>query len=294
MPGGDGERRRQRRASERGFRSGSRRTLGEVGDAVAARPVDEQNGEDEHDGFPDGEEERERLADHPGDRDEERDDKEGDLDRRADGDREREVDLVLDRDGDGRDVLGRIADEREEDEGDKLARDAAVGREAVDRADQELGRHAGDDDDDEEDEEGLQSRGKRGGGGSASMTGRMGNGLKGGRPTWIAVSWGISNSSSSSSDSPPFSRKGFSTSGTLLSCGFGPARLSGPPASVSASEGRRERTEAPDEEVEPDELEPKCEGTQVGRRKTCDEGGEGPAWGMAASSRRRWNGVTVL
>jgi hypothetical protein len=72
------------------------------------------------------------LSSPPADQDEERDDKERDLDARADGDAHREVELVLAGDGDSRDVLGRIAADRKKDQADPLLRDTIGLGEAVD------------------------------------------------------------------------------------------------------------------------------------------------------------------
>lgn len=181
------------------------RNARKVGNSVVAGPVDEQDREDEHDALPHGEEHRQGLADHPSEADKEGDDEEGDLvearcssgqpckrgkrsegkephlDGRSNRNAEREVNLVLDGDCDGRDVLGGISDQtdeklrsadkntrgrvkagdapnqRQENEGNKLPRDVSAGGQPVDRSDKELGRDSSNDNDDEEDDEGLQA-----------------------------------------------------------------------------------------------------------------------------------------
>lgn len=119
--------------------------------AIGDEIVGQQHG-DKHDGHLEHVEAQVHvlLAETPADDDEEGDEEEGDLHAGADGDADGEVHLVLDGDGHGGGVLGGVADDGEEDEADKLLRDAvaALGH-GVDGADHELGAE-GDDDGGEE------------------------------------------------------------------------------------------------------------------------------------------------
>lgn len=98
-----------------------------LGPAVRQGLVDDQNREEKHDRLVrygmiscgggrrillrslTVEQERQGLADSPRQKLNHGDDEQGDLDRGSDGDRDREVELVLDRDGNGGEMLGGVA-----------------------------------------------------------------------------------------------------------------------------------------------------------------------------------------
>lgn len=94
----------------------ARRDYAPVRPAVADGAVDRPDGHKDDERLVRVELEVKRLTNSPAEEDEDGDDEERDLDRRADGDGEREVELVLGRNRNGRDVLGGIADDGEEDE----------------------------------------------------------------------------------------------------------------------------------------------------------------------------------
>ena len=90
------------------------------------------------------------AIDDPAEDDEEGRDEQGDLQRRPERDAHGQVHLVLDGDDDGRDVLGGVADDGEQDQADERLGDVGRLDERVDAVDEELGADGhGDGHDDE-------------------------------------------------------------------------------------------------------------------------------------------------
>lgn len=167
--------------------------------------------------------------------------------------------LVFDRDDDGGDVLRGVTDQWEQDEGDELSRDVSLSGHSARK--KEGAR--------------IESRSAHVPFSPDARTPNISHTdpsiepmrnsavtpvntvtVMRSSPAWMAVRSGTSRTSSSSS------------SGISLPCS-------------SNSIDRREEVE------EDDEDDPPSEGTQEGRGKTCEPGGEGPLSAAAASSRRR-------
>lgn len=107
--------------------------------AIADEVVDDEDGEEEDDGLEALEVQRHGLADDPAEDDEEGGDEEGDLHAAADRDADGQVHLVLVRDDAGGDVLGGVADNREQDETDEGLADVRGLDDRVDAVDQVFG-----------------------------------------------------------------------------------------------------------------------------------------------------------
>lgn len=88
---------------------------------------------------------RHGLVDDPPEHDKERRDEQGDLQGTADGDADGEIHLVLVRDDAGRDVLGRVADDGQQDEADEGLGDVRGFDDGVDAVDEVLCAHGDED-----------------------------------------------------------------------------------------------------------------------------------------------------
>ncbi|SPQ17766.1 dc4f53da-dfb0-4c38-a6c9-e9240d81f7be [Thermothielavioides terrestris] len=115
------------------------RALEVVAAAVEHQEVGDEGRDEQADRLEQCEVERHFAVHDPADDDDERRDEERDLDRAADGDANRQVHLVLHGHRDGRDVLGRVADDGQDDETDEDLAEGARLDEPVDRVDHELG-----------------------------------------------------------------------------------------------------------------------------------------------------------
>lgn len=138
---GPGTRQRQRGEVERGdgdgdVRGDAEEALEVVGLLVAEVVPDGDDGEDEDGDLEDLEAQVELEAAAPGDDDDERGVEHGGLDGRPDAVGEREVDLVVPRLVEGREVLGGLLDERHEDETHERVGDAALLHQRFDLADE--------------------------------------------------------------------------------------------------------------------------------------------------------------
>ena len=112
-----------------------------VRDAVLKEVVDDDGRQEEDDRLENLKVQRHGLADDPAEDDEEGRHEQGDLQAAAEGDADGEVHLALARDDDGRNVLGRVADHRDQDQADKGLADVRRLDQGVDAVDQELGAH---------------------------------------------------------------------------------------------------------------------------------------------------------
>jgi len=106
--------------------------------AVLDQVVHDKHAEEEDDGLEALEVQRHRLVDDPAQDDQERGDEERDLHAAADGDVDCEIHLALVRDNDGCDMLGCVADDRQEDQTDEGLADVRGLDNRVDAVDQIL------------------------------------------------------------------------------------------------------------------------------------------------------------
>lgn len=104
--------------------------------------VDNEDRQEEDDGLEALEVQRHVLTQDPAEDDKEGGDEEGDLHGAADGDADGQVHLVLVRDDDGSDVLGRIADDGQQNQTNEGFTDARRGDDGVNAVDQVLGAHS--------------------------------------------------------------------------------------------------------------------------------------------------------